>query len=262
MKTGRTANPGRAASPLRSAAWFAAGFCLALPFFCRHGGSGAGTDVSEVPPVSALRESTGLAECGRAGLPPRGKATLVDLFGWREAVALEEAVGGRYAERGREYDYERNGPATRISFFALDGNGGDAGRGTDGSVPEWTLEVDNRTGEILQTPELPDLDGRELSEIALPAHRANPALAKLCADRSALQALLGEPLELRGTTAWDLRPTRVGDRMKFRWSGSFRGEDAGKSRERLVFVYWVDIASRTVVDSAVEVRGRTVVVPD
>ena len=235
---------------------FLAGFVAALPFAsprCR-GGSG-------VPTTAELMSSVQLVEGGKTNLPTEGEATLCDLFGWREALALQSALGGRYATEDRAFRFARNGQTTRIWFPALTGSDGDSSRGTDNSVPIWVLDIDNRSGFICRTPGLPDISSADLRIITAPVHRANPSAVQLKENVAFLRAHLGEQASLRETTCYDVRGQRIGDRMKYYWFGRLEGTPKPNHRTMLRFVYWIDIASRTVVDHAVEVQGKTIAVP-
>lgn len=235
---------------------FLAGFLVALPFASAERGGGSG-----VPVVAELMQSVQLVEGGKADLPPEGKATLRDLFGWREALALQSALGGRYATEDLACRFIRNEKTTRIWLSALTGSDGDSSRKTDDSVPIWVLDIDNRSGFICRTPGLPDISSSDLIKITAPVHRANPSVVRVKENVSFLRAHFGDQASLRETTCYDVRGQRVGDRMKYYWFGRLEGAPKQNNRTALRFVYWIDIASRTVVDCAVEVQGKTIAIP-
>lgn len=256
MKTDRQRHRLTKRSCFAGGAAFLAGFLAALPFASAERGGGSG-----VPVVAELMQSVQLVEGGKAGLPPEGKATLRDLFGWREALALQSALGGRYATENRACRFVRNEKTTRIWLPALTGSDGDSSRGTDDSAPVWMLDIDNRSGFICRTPGLPDISSSDLLKIAAPVHRENPSVDRLKENVAFLRTHLGEQASFRETTCYDVRGLRVGDRMKYYWLGRLEGAPKPNHRTALRFVYWIDIASRTVVDCAVEVQGKTIAIP-
>ena len=235
---------------------FLLGFLAAIPFASAGRGEG-----SDVPAASELMQSVQLVEGGSPGLPPEGEATLRELFGWRAALALQSALGGRYADGKRACRFLRSEKTTRIWLPALAGSDGDPSRKTDDGVPVWILDIDNRSGSICRTPDIPDISSRDTARIAAPIHFANPALTRLKDNESILRTHFGDPTILRETTRYDVPGQRVGDRMKYYWFGILDGPSAPKDRNAIRFVYWIDIASRTVVDQAVEILGKTVAIP-
>ena len=240
---------------------FLAGF-LSMMLFPRNGNLPVVKRIHlDIPSAEHLLQSVQMVEADDSNLPAEGEATLLCLFGWREALALQSALGGRYATTDKLCRFARDDRITRIWLPALAGSDGDAARTTDDAVPVWTLDIDNRSGAVVQRHELPDLSNQELAGIVRSAHRANPAVALLMKDLAPIRARLDGRKTLRNTACYDVQGLRVGDRMKFHWFGVFDEKPSENDRDILRFVYWVDIASRKVVDKAVEVQGKNVAIP-
>lgn len=237
---------------------FLAGFLVALPFAKQKRGPRTSPSAFNVPSPSELMRSVKLVEEETVGMPAQGMALLRELFGWRETLALRSALGGRYVALDRPCRYARDEVKTRIWLPALTGSEGSSHRAIADSVSVWTVDIDNRSGEVLRTPDLQDLPKQDLLNIALPAHQTNSAVARLTGNAHLLSSLLGEPKSLLGTNCYDVHGQRIGDRMKFYWRGVFSNNPNPDELNLLRFVYWIDIKSRAVVDSTVEVSGLNI----
>ena len=170
-----------------------------------------------------------------SSLPPSGKTTTLTLLGRSAKWHIDNAVVGLGINPDAEVQYEILGGKTRVTFPPVPINYGNTNL-------EWTIEIDNATGKIIEPPDLPPLSDEQLTNMTWQAFIADNNLEQwrtIYRKISDDGTIIGELSEVQCD---EIR--RIGDKAVVAWLlVEFPpDEDLGCIRP----IYWVDVRTRKI----------------